>query len=139
MKCFLLANFLSLLQISTIFCQSINWQKTSHWKLYNIRDDNACGYSFDTLSQFKSTDMDSSKMQVFLRNVKVLSTPKYAMWMGLYVTTCQLEDGTIRKIDISKYGGFFYDEKKKSYYELPSELSDEWLKYMRDCLKIFSK
>ena len=138
MKSFLCLNILLLLQISTIFCQNINWQKTSHWKLYNIRDDNAFGYSLDTLRLFKSTDMDSSKMQAFLRNAKVLITPKYAMWMGLYVTTCQLEDGTIRKIDISKYGGFFYDEKKKTYYELPLELRDEWLKYMHDCLKILS-
>ena len=31
-------------------------------------------------------------------------------WMGGYIATCDL-DGVVRKVDISKYGGFFFDEK----------------------------
>ena len=116
----------------TCFSQNLGWDKTVNWKLYDVHDQKAFLYSLDTLQYFKSIGLDKDKMQMFLQNVTIIQKDNEPVWMGFYVATCKLQDGTFVKIDISMYGGFFYDEKTKTYYQLPSNLKDDWFNYLTE-------
>ena len=50
--------------------------------------------------------------------------------MGYYVASCRLPNDTLIKVEISQYGGFFYAEKEKKYYQLTDGLKDSWLAYL---------
>ena len=120
---------ISVLSISNYFSQNINWKDAKNWKLYNIRNSSAFSYSLDTLKNFESIDLDYDVMQSFLSEVIEWPRDKSSLWMGLYVATCELPDKEIRKIDVSVYGGFFYDEHSKSYFQLPLPIRNDWLDY----------
>jgi hypothetical protein len=119
---------------SSIFAQQINWTLSNHWKIYSIRSGNALGFSVDSLTGFKSTNLEDSKMRYFLSQAISWPRDKYAVWMGLYVATYNIGDSITRKIDISTYGGFFYDEGTKSYYEVPVSIKNEWITYLHDVI-----
>jgi hypothetical protein len=107
----------------------VDWTKTSHWKLYSIPSKHAFGFSFDTLPNFKSRPLDQNSMQIFLGSVTALAADRIPVWMGYYVTSCQLPDGRGIKVEISQYGGFFYDEKEHRYYEISLEVRKDWLAF----------
>jgi hypothetical protein len=124
--------FLILFTTGTCFSQGIEWQNTVSWKLYDIHDNKAFRYSADTFQSFKSIALDKDKMQAFLHNVTVIPKEEQPVWMGFYIATCNLKDGSKEVIYISVYGGFFYDDKTKSYYQLPSNIKDDWFNYLTD-------
>jgi len=95
-----------------IFSQEINWKETKNWRLYDIQDKRAFNYPIDSLSNFKSTPLNSDNMLPFLSNVSLIPIERTPLWMGFYVTTCQTKEDKIKKIEISIYGGFFYDEEE---------------------------
>lgn len=102
--------------------------------MYDIHDGNAFRYKMDTLQHFKKISLDDSLMHHFLRNAKAMPKDQTVLWMGLYVATCRFDDSTTRKIDISVYGGFFFDEQTRTYYEVPPVLKEDWLHYFHDQL-----
>jgi hypothetical protein len=116
-----------------IFSQEINWKETKNWRLYDIQDKRAFNYPIDSLSNFKSTPLNSDNMLPFLSNVSLIPIERTPLWMGFYVTTCQTKEDKIKKIEISIYGGFFYDEEEKKYYQLPLDIRKNWLNYLSDC------
>src|ERR1700726_1670668 len=124
--------FLILLSTGSCYSQDIEWQNTDSWKLYDIHDKKAFRYSPDTLQSFKSIVLDKNKMQAFLNNVTVIPKEDEPVWMGFYIATCKLKDGSKEVIYISMYGDFFYDIKTKTYYQLPSNLKDDWFNYLTD-------
>jgi hypothetical protein len=130
MKFFVFIFFILIVQFC--FSQQIHWEKTKNWKLYDIHDDNAFRYSIDTLRNFKSLKLDEMAIHDFLKQAVSWPKEKNSLWMGLYVTTCEIQNGETRKIDVSVYGGFFYDEKEKVYYALPPELKEDWLQYFHE-------
>lgn len=69
-------------------------------------------------------------MTFFLKTVTQIPEGKNPVWMGAYVATCQLENGTPIKIEISQYGGFFYVERERRYYELAEDVRDNWLSFL---------
>lgn len=127
-----LAFLLPLLLSKVALCQSVDWKSANHWQLYSIHIHGALNYSVDSLKRFKNVDLRSDSMQSFLRNVEPLSDENTPLWMGYYVTTCQFQDGTVRKVIISSYGGFFYDERSKKYYVLPIDIRTQWLNYISE-------
>jgi len=120
---FLLFNFVSAAS------QEINWQKTADWKMYKVNDDSGLGFSVDSLRRLPFVQIESDSIHNFIKLAKIWPKEKTSIWMGAYYTTCQL-DGVIRKIDISVYGGFFYDELTHSYYQVPSYLRNEWMSWL---------
>jgi len=120
---FLLFNFVSAAS------QEINWQKTSDWKMYKVNDDSGLGFSVDSLRRLPFVQIESDSINNFIKLAKIWPKEKTSIWMGAYYVTCQL-DGVIRKIDISVYGGFFYDELTHSYYQIPSYLRNEWMNWL---------
>ena len=111
----------------------INWQQTSHWRLYKIKDSVQFSILADSLSLFKNYQLQSDSMVNFLHGVLPLPADEGPAWMGGAVATC-LYDGKIRKILISSYGGFFYDQASGTFYQLPVQVKDRWLSYINSCL-----
>lgn len=122
---------LLLLVCSKSWAQKMDWGKSTDWKLYDIHTTKAFAYSSDTLQNFKSIELSQDSMQTFLKELTETSKDDSPVWMGFYVVSCKLQDGILRKIDISVYGGFFYDEKSKTIFQLTKMLSNEWLDYLR--------
>lgn len=118
--------------------QSIDWRSAKNWRLYNIRESAAFGYNVDTMKNFKSVALDLDTMIGFLSEVEQWPKDKYSLWSGLYVATCELPNADIRKIEISVYGGFFYDDRTKTYYQLPRGVRNAWLEYLSEKCSIFS-
>jgi hypothetical protein len=110
--------------------QNMDWAKSRDWKLYDIHTDKAFAYSSDTLQNFKSIELPQDSMQTFLKGLTEISKDDSPVWMGFYVASCKLQDGVLRKIDISVYGSFFYDEKSKTIFQLQKLFMDDWRDYM---------
>lgn len=134
----LLLILLILVGIEVCYGQEENWKNSKNWKLYNIINKAGFTYTLDTLVSFQSTDLSNQTMHTFMNDISEWPKEKYSLWMGLYIATCELEDGKPRKIIISNYGGFFYDQLTKRYYELPTELKDQWLEFLNDNMKKMS-
>jgi hypothetical protein len=113
----------------------INWQQTSHWRLYNIKDAVQFSISADSLSFFKNYQLQSDSMANFLHGIEPLHIEESPVWMGGVVATC-LYDGKIRKILISSYGGFFYDQVSGTFFQLPLQKKEDWLNYINSCLSL---
>lgn len=108
----------------------IIWADTKGWRLYKVPPKGAFAYSIDTLQLFKYTNLNQDSMKNFLREVSEIPAERRPVWMGYYVSTCQLPDGSLLKIEISQYGRFFYAEKDRKYYQLKEEVGLDWLSYL---------
>lgn len=131
-KALLISIFVLLNLISKSQVKEINWQNSRNWKIYNIHDRAGFRYSVDTLQNFKNVEMGDEKVRAFLKSATYLPDDKTCVWMGLYVATCELEDRKTRKVLLSNYGGFFYDELTKHYYELPEPRRNDWIEFLNE-------
>jgi hypothetical protein len=108
--------------------QQPDWQKATNWTIYNIQGKNIWKLPLDSLDLYIHQSLNVDTMKTYLAKVSAIS-PHGAAWMGAYVTTCIL-DNKKRKVDISTYGGFFYDELQKKYFQIPVDLQKGWLDYL---------
>ena len=131
-KALLIFFFVLLTVITKGQVKELNWQNSRNWKIYDIHDRAGFRYSVDTLQNFRNADMGDDKVRLFLKNAAYLPNEKSGVWMGLYVATCELEDKKTRKILLSNYGGFFYDELTKQYYELPVSKRNDWMEFLNE-------
>jgi hypothetical protein len=129
---------ISLLLSATAASCQLHWEKTTNWTLYHYQGHRLFKIPIDSLNQYGSLLMSQDTMVAFLDSVKTLHPEGPVAWMGGYIATCKL-DGVIRKVDLSVYGGFFYDEITKTFYELPSEKREEWLSYIQQCYLSLTK
>jgi len=110
------------------------WKETKDWKIYNVSSRTMNKIGFDSLSKLKYYRLNPDTVKAFLRSVNDIpkdSTP--LAWMGGALATCTYQ-GKIRKIQISSYGGWFFDQETKSYFEIPQEQAGDWYSYISDCL-----
>ena len=127
-----------LMVVFTVFAcsgQEINWKAANNWKIYDIYGQGAIKSTVDTLRNFKSLALDRDTLQTFLQSVTVWPKEKYSLWMGAYVVTCKTDDKKPRKILVSTYAGFFYDQTTRRYYQVSEELVDEWLDFLNNTSK----
>jgi hypothetical protein len=127
MKLVLVASiFISALSAS---CQ-VHWEQSSNWTLYQYEGNRVFKVPIDSLKFIKSFALNNDSMAGFLKSVTPLNKKNLA-WMGGYITTCRI-DGIIRKVEISNYGGFFYDQLTGMSYQLPTEKIDAWLDFLQN-------
>jgi hypothetical protein len=79
--------------------------------------------------------LNDSIIHEFVTGISKLSPEKTPVWMGMYITTFKLLDGSTIKADISVYGGFFFVEKFQQYFEVSDENKSSWLKFWHDSLE----
>jgi len=119
-----------LMSVLTTSCQ-VNWNKTSNWTLYRYQGHGLFSISIDSLHSFQNIPLSQDSIQFFLSQVAIKHPRANTQWMGGYIVTCQIE-GSLRKVVISNYGGFFYDQLTKSYYQIPTEKIDDWLSFIQN-------
>ena len=112
--------------------QSVDWQKASHWKLYQMRGKNGLRYSVDTLSNFKYINLNEDTIHYLLKDVQLWPLQEYSLWMGQFEVSCEDNTGITRKLEISKYGGFFFDDTSKRYYQVKEESRNNWNNYFQN-------
>jgi hypothetical protein len=110
--------------------QDTSFQLAKNWRLYDISANDVFQYPVDTLKNFHYAKLDADSMKGYLAALSRVSEESPPLWMGVHVATYEL-NGTVRKIEISLYGGFFYDESTKRYFLLPDDKRDAWLAYIR--------
>ena|SRR5450631_3664451 len=129
MRQLLFVLFLALIS-SKIYSQIPSWENTKDWKLYDINRPDQFNISVDSLVHFRHVLLNSDSMINFVKSVSIISDLRRPVWMGFYVISYTIENGAIEKIEAGQYGGYFYDEKTKKYYELPLEIRKDWLNYL---------
>jgi hypothetical protein len=127
MKILLISSLL--ISVLTSSCQ-VHWEKTTNWKLYRYQGNELFSISLDSLYSFQYIPLAQDTMDNYMSQVKIKYPKAATRWMGGYVATCQ-SDGGLRKVVLSNYGGFFYDQKANAYYQLPSEKIDDWLSFLQ--------
>src|SRR5258708_18924536 len=113
--------------------QNIPFQQTKNWKIYLIKDRNKFNYSVDTLKNFKNHTLNSDSILFLFRSVSNLGQMSSPAWMGSHVITYELQN-VVRKLDVSVYGGFFYDETTHAYYQVGEPNAKQWLEYLANCV-----
>lgn len=119
-------------QHSVTVAQTPSWNQTTKWTLYNTNSTKFYKISADSLSNYPNRLLNTDSMQLFLLHVTALQSDKPPIWMGAFVTSCMV-DGKLRKIDISRYGGFFFDETDRKFYEVSESVQKDWLNYLVAC------
>lgn len=115
--------------------QTIDWEKTANWKLYKVGTRESLTITADSLLKRQSIFLDSLQMKKYLHAIQIWPKEKTASWMGFFVATYELEDHAPRKVLISTYGGFFYDESTKRYYEIADPDKQNWLNFLNETSK----
>jgi hypothetical protein len=125
---------LAFIVLNTTFAQAqVNWQETTDWKIYNPRSLNIFTMPVDSLIYLRSRALAGDSVRQFLDSVKALPSGVRPAWMGGFLVSCFFHGG-MRKIEVSSYGGFFYDQVSKKYFQLPAEKKDMWFTYLNNCL-----
>lgn len=116
----------------------VDWSKAKSWRLYASQEFDVFDYSLDTLRKIQSIPLNDDSVRLFMRDAKEIADKDSPLWMGLYLLTCELPSGEVRKVEVSRYGRFFYDEKEKKYYNVQAQLSQDWRLYINsNFLKLY--
>jgi|SRR6185312_10027298 len=120
--------------ISTVMtgrAQNASWQQSSEWTLYNIKGAKFYKIKPDSLDTYYHRLLNDDSIRGFLSDAKPITSDKPPMWMGACVASC-LINGKRHKIDISSYGGFFFDETERKYYTVAEGVRRDWLNYFAE-------
>lgn len=110
------------------------WKETKDWQIYNVNSRSMIKISLDSLGKLKSYRLNPDTVLSFFNSASKIpkdSTP--LAWMGGVLATCTYQ-GKTRKVQISSYGGWFFDQETKSYFEIPKDQAVEWYSYVSSCL-----
>jgi hypothetical protein len=131
MKMFVLIAFILFIQQAHA---QVLWDKTSDWKLYNINESEIFSVSTDSLGRLPSYTLFSDSVMAFINSCKQIPLKDQPVWMGGYLASC-IYNGHLRKVAISAYGGFFYDENSNLFYKLTEAKKDDWSSYLNHCYR----
>lgn len=119
--------------------QEISIKLGKRWCLYDIVSPDIFKYSVDTLKNFPFYAMDEDSVHLYMVDLGELPADDPPFWMGSPHVASYEVDGVIRKVDISLYGGFFYDEVSKRYFQISEDKVEKWLSYVRECFMAIHK
>jgi hypothetical protein len=113
------------------FC---SWDSTKNWKVYHLTNfRRVVNIADDSLKYLENRSLDKDTLHELLcRAEKIVQGTEHIQWQGCYLVSYEAEEGQIRKVLVSMYGGFFYLQRDASYFQLPSEARQEWLSFFSD-------
>jgi hypothetical protein len=115
---------------SSIFCNAqSNWKITSDWKIYSVADRLIFKVPVDSLLNIKHRQLDNDSIQHYLAVATRMKDSVQPIWMGGFLLSYQYE-GQAYEIQLSVYGGFFFDHRLNYYYEVPKSISIHLLTYI---------
>jgi len=115
------------------FEQHGRFERSKDWRLYDVQGPNLFKYTADTLKSFRFYRLNDDSIRNFLSGLNDLPDSIAPVWMGGPQVASYELDGVRYKIDISQYGGFFFDEGSKKYYQLDGKNITDWHAYIRTC------
>jgi hypothetical protein len=113
-----------------VLAQQKDWSNMHNWKLYSLRDDPAMRCPLDSLQFLKSVALKRDSINYYLNQSSAMTVKSNPVWMGAYILSFNDSSGMLHKIDVSVYGGFFYLEDSKTYYEIPRSLRKPWINFI---------
>jgi hypothetical protein len=133
-------NFMKMITLTIVLLaifrpgQCQDFSGAHHWKVYYINGSNIFAYSKDTLKNFPYQPLNDDSMHIFLAEITEIPGNDAPVWMGQPNVASFETAGVISKIDISQYGGFFYDEGLRKYFQISKEKVPYWLDYIRNAI-----
>jgi len=118
--------------LSALFasCQ-VHWDESSKWTLYQCDGYRMFHIPADSLKFYDNLLINQDSMTYFVKSATLLHPKAPLAWMGGYLASYKIS-GNLRKVEISQYGGYFYDEKTSAYYQLPIQKIDDWLSFLQN-------
>src|SRR5579863_4276764 len=113
----------------------IDWGKSSHWKIYKVPEPIMFKIPIDSLPQTNSQTLRKDSILIYIGSSTILPDSIKPVWMGGWLATYEFS-GQIRKIEISSYGAFFYDQSSNRFYQIPIGLKEEWMTYIHQKLSL---
>lgn len=113
--------------------QSIVWKDTKDWNVYKTGNASIFKISVDSLNSYPKYRLNEDSIAFFLDTVVLYPQKIRPVWMGGFLVSCKY-NGQVRKVLVSSYGGFFYDQSSGHYFQIPIGKKDEWFGYINGCL-----
>ena len=135
-------NLLSIILIFILqasYSQEIRWEQCSGWHLYKTSDKRENAFPADSLYKIKNIFLNDDSVKYYLKSAASWPKDKTMLWMGFFILSCSDNAKKLHKVDVSLYGGFFFDEVGQRYYEIQKEKQDAWLQYLNDNMQRFAE
>jgi hypothetical protein len=111
-------------------CGQVQWNQSSDWTIYQSQASDIFKVPNDSLNSLDTLGLNKDTVESYLSSLELFHPKAPVAWMGGYIATCKI-DGVRRKIDLSNYGGFFYDEKTNAFYRVSKDRIDSWVDYVQ--------
>jgi hypothetical protein len=118
------------LRFSACNAQPESWSKTSNWKVYAAGSSSVFTFPVDSLKYARNNTLNADSVRFYLRNMTPLSKDREPTWMGAWLGSYEGSDGTLHKVEIGTYGGYFLDVSSGRYFSLPRALIRPWQKFI---------
>jgi hypothetical protein len=128
MKPFLIVCLLFFVLVS---CGQVQWNQSSDWTIYKIQVHDIFKVPIDSLNSPDTLHLNKDTIESYLSSLELIHPKGPITWMGGYIATCKI-DGIRRKIELSNYGGFFYDENTNEFYRVSKEKIDSWVDFLQN-------
>jgi hypothetical protein len=123
----------SVLLFTILVCGHCNaqlgWKESSVWDIYNIADRLILSVPVDSLSNCSHRNLDLDTMQNFMALATKFGDSVRPMWMGGFLLSYEYK-GKMFEMQISSYGGFFFDQRLNHYYVVPKHVAERLLAYL---------
>jgi hypothetical protein len=130
---------MSVAAATTAFGQDSSRLAGAGWKVYNIQGKAGMKMPIDSLQNYKSVTLNDDTMKYFLVDAVLWPKGKYGVWMGAFTASIGDDVDNRRKILISTYGGFLFDDRTKNYYEIAEEKRKEWYDFLNVSIEKFGQ
>lgn len=119
-------------------CGQVQWNQSSDWTIYQSQARDLFKVPIDSLNSLNTLQLNKDTVESYLSSFELIHPKAPVAWMGGYIATCKVE-GIRRKIELSNYGGFFYDEKTNAFYRVSKDKIDAWVGYLQNSYLILLK
>lgn len=115
----------------------IKWEVANNWRIYKMPSHIGLRISLDSMPIYKSMPIESDRLRTYMKNIQEIKNVN-PVWTGLYVGSCELNN-IKHKILFSRYGGFFFDDNSKRYYQISEELREDWINFLNESSKLIDQ
>jgi hypothetical protein len=116
--------------IVLLSCGQVQWTQSSDWTIYQTQAHDIFKVPPDSLSSLDTLRLNKDTVESYFSSLELMHPKAPVAWMGGYIATCKI-DGIRRKIELSNYGGFLYDEKTSAFYRVSKDKIDAWNDYLQ--------
>jgi len=111
--------------------QTLSWNNTSNWKLYDVTTRVNQYFERDSIPFYQSEPLPTDSVKYYLNQARSIDSSRSAgaVWMGDFWASCEY-GGKLKIVRLSRYGGFFMDWDTGNYFEIPIDQRGPWHQYL---------